>query len=202
MSCVSPRVFTYAACIATALAACSAQDGAPIDRMASPEAAFIAARTALHRHDLPAYFDAITDTAVIETLKNSITICLASNNQDAIRQGVRPSFGCENILRKYEWKAPVVSDPSKSDAVWKAALKSIPNPREMGAELEARHRNAGAGSSFVWDYLDPVKLGPISIDGSKAKATSRWDGQPVVIRFERDSTGWRVNTFPEEEQVN
>src|SRR5687767_7278344 len=77
------------------------------DRRTAPEAALASARAALHRHDLPAYYDSLTDAAVRRTLSNSIGICVKFRDPVMRKRleslGHPPSYGCEAILQKYGW---------------------------------------------------------------------------------------------------
>jgi hypothetical protein len=173
------------------LAACGKPGGEQIDpasvRRYSPEGALNAARAALHRRDLPAYFDALTDSAVRQTLKNSIALC---SFHAASRE-------CTIILKKYGWREPQGSSPAETNAAWDRALRQLEQPREMAAELEAYHRAAGTGSSFVWEYLDDVTLTDVSVQGNTATALASWSGEQKPVAFERDATGWRFAPFPE-----
>lgn len=167
------------------------------DRHTGPEAAFVAARMALKRHDLPAYYDALTDVAVRETLSNSISICLMSGNPEVSGYGFKKSVGCESILKDHGWIAPDNSDPTKATVAWRCSVRNIAQPRQLAAALETNHRATGAGTSFVWDYLDPVTIKDITIEGRVARATVDWAGEAQVVAFELDSSGWRFTAHPD-----
>ncbi len=172
-----------------ALAICSCSEPLP-DRTASPEAAFLAARAGLQNHDLRAYFDALTEQAVRDDLGNSITICVAGSNPQAVAAGLRTSVGCRDILNHYNWPAQA----ERSTDAYKAAIAKVQDPRNMVAELEANHRKFDVGSTFGWTYLDKMRLSEMTIDGNTAHAVAQWDDDDKrPVRFERDATGWRFD---------
>ena len=175
------------------LLSCSSEP--PPDRRAHPETAITAARYALHHHDLTAYYDTLTDRGVRKTLKNSIAICTFSSNPAVLAQmqatGHHPSIGCEAILKRHGWLEPRGSTPDDITKAWEKALAAIHNPRVMAAELEKNHREQGAGTSFVWGWLDGVELKNLSIHGNTATAIATFSSGDSPVAFERDETGWR-----------
>lgn len=177
-----------------------AREKAP-DRHESPEAALVAARVGLHNHDLASYLDALSDEEVLLTLKNSISICSMSRNPEARRQleayGHRPSIGCDQILQKYGWVEPDARRSKEISRAWSEALERIARPREMCVELEANHRRTGAGSSFVWEWLDGVTVKNVEVHGDTAKAIGSWSGEEKPVVFRRDRSGWRFTPTPE-----
>jgi hypothetical protein len=173
--------------VAAGIAACS--EPVP-SRAESPEAAFVAARAGLRNHDLGTYFDALTDSGARGDLANSVTICMAGNNPAAVAAGLKASVGCEKILERYGWPAQGAKTPSE----YKAAIAKIREPRALAKELEENHRRYGVGSSFVWEYLDNVKLSDVVIRGSRATGMARWDTDgKKPVEFEKDETGWRFD---------
>ena len=168
------------------------------DRTTSPIIAFHVARSALHNHDLVTYVDALTDNAVRFTLENSIGICTVSQLAETQKFGYKKSTGCDLILLKYGWVEPPETIPEKIGPAWKAAIMQIRNPRNMLIELETNHRSFGAGSSFVWSYLDPIEITRIIENESKAHAESKWAGDSHKLLFEKDETGWRFDPNFEE----
>ncbi|MFZ6745249.1 hypothetical protein ACO0LC_18650 [Undibacterium sp. JH2W] len=174
------------------LAVCSCSEPIP-NRAESPEAAFLAARAALKNHDLKTYFDALTDQAVLDELGNSVMICLSGSNPKAVAAGLKQSIGCEEILKRYNWPASAGNFPD----AYKAAIAKIHDSRSLAAELEANHRRYDAGTSFVWDYLDKVRLSNLVVEGTKAHASAEWEsGDKGDVRFEKDATGWRFDPMP------
>ena len=160
-------LLTFFACL---VASCNQHEEGLTDRTLKPEAALNSARAALHRKDLFGYFDTLTDEAVRETLVNSINICLFSYRPQAQKLGRSPSVGCKDILTKYGWVKPIDNETNKISAAWRESLINISDPRSMVSELEKNHRKEGAGSSFVWEYLDPVTIIHIDEHGSRAVA--------------------------------
>ena len=63
----------------------------------------------------------------------------------------------------------------------------------MAAELEELHRENNSGTSFVWEYLDSVRLEDVEISGNTATATAQWAQDTTKVRFEKDETGWRFD---------
>lgn len=172
-----------------ALTVSSCSESIP-NRTESPEAAFLAARAGLRNHDLRTYFDALTDQAVRDDLKNSAMICLAGANPQAVAAGLKRSVGCEAILERYSWPARAGS----STDLYRLAIAKVQDPRAMAAELETNHRKHGVGSSFVWEYLDKVRLSDLVIEGTKAHAMAAWETDDKrEVRFEKDATGWRFD---------
>jgi hypothetical protein len=171
------------------LTVCACNEPIP-NRAESPEAAFLAARAGLKNHDLKTYFDALTDKAVLDELQNSVMICLAGSNPEAVAAGIKHSVGCEGILGRHNWSASAGSSPD----AYKAAIAKISAPRILAAELEANHRKHDVGSSFVWEYFDKVRLSNIVIEGTKARAFAKWESDDRrEVRFEKDATGWRFD---------
>lgn len=166
------------------------------DRNAGPEAALATARAALHKHDLAGYYDALTDRAVLETLNNSIAICEFSSNPAVLAQmeavGHNSSEGCNAILTIYGWVTVTAKTAEETERVRQDALQHVTNPREMAVALEENHRRAGAGSSFVWEWLDNVTIKNVVIRGNKATAVASWSGEDRPVEFERDASGWRI----------
>lgn len=172
-----------------ALAVSSCSEPIP-NRADSPEAAFLAARAGLRNHDLRIYFDALTDQAVRDDLKNSAMICLAGANAQAVAAGLRRSVGCEAILERYNWPARA----GGSTDWYKLAIAKVQDPRTLAAELETNHRKHGVGSAFVWEYLDKVRLSDFVMDGTKARAMATWETDDKrEVRFVKDATGWRFD---------
>lgn len=172
-----------------ALAASSCSEPIP-NRAESPEAAFLAARAGLRNHDLRTYFDALTDQAVRDDLKNSAMICLTGANPQAVAAGLKRSVGCEAILERHNWPARAGS----STELYKLAIAKVQDPRALAAELEANHRKHGVGSAFVWEYLDKVSLSDLAIEGTKAHAMATWETDDKrEVRFEKGATGWRFD---------
>jgi hypothetical protein len=183
-------VFLLGAQLCALLCACSE----PIpDRNGAPEAAFLAARAALRDHDLPAYFDALTDAAVRTTLKGSISVCATGTQPGARAAGLVASTGCEAILARHHWP----QDAEKSPERFKSAIAAIAQPRALATEMEANNRQYGAATSFVWGYLNGVQLSEWVISGNYATALAQWDtGEKRPMHFEKDASGWRVNPLP------
>ncbi len=172
-----------------ALAVCSCCEPIP-NRTESPEAAFLVARAGLRNHDLRTYFDALTDQAARDDLKNSALICLAGANPQAVAAGLKRSVGCEAILERYNWSARAGS----STDLYKLAIAKVQDPRALVAELETNHRKQVVGSAFVWEYLDKVRLSALVIEGTKARAMAAWEmDEKREVRFEKDATGWRFD---------
>jgi len=163
------------------------------DRTSSPSDAFQAARAALENRDIAAHFDALTDDAVHSFLRNSILICASSKLYEVQKLGYSESIGCDLILEKHGWVEPTETKPDRIDAAWRDAILQIRDPRAMVVELETNHRKYGAGSSFVWSYLDPIVVTSIVVNGPSARADSLWSGEPHELIFERDETGWRFD---------
>lgn len=171
---------------------CNFSDPYP-DRTSSPSNAFQAARAALDNRDIAAHFDALTDNAVHLFLQNSIDICASSKLYEAQKLGYSESIGCDLILERHGWVEPTETKPDRIDAAWRDAILQIQNPRTMVVELETNHRKYGAGSSFVWSYLDFIVITSIVEEGPSARAESLWSGEPHELIFERDETGWRFD---------
>lgn len=189
------RLTTGAVCLF--VASCNQVASEQVDRLESPESSFEAARTSLQRRDLNGYFDALTDNAVRRTLSNSISICLGSFRPEIRQYGYKPSIGCHNVLDRHGWVGPKSYTETASTESWDEAVDSIVEPRRMAAELERLHRENDSGSSFVWEYLDSVRLRDIEISGSTATAIGEWPQDMVQVRFEKDETGWRFETYSE-----
>tara|TARA_R110001599_G_scaffold351727_1_gene584399 strand:- start:1075 stop:1632 length:558 start_codon:yes stop_codon:yes gene_type:complete len=170
------------------LLACSTYD----DRTVSPETSLSVAKKALQNKDLEKYFDALTNQAVLNTLKNSIAICSNSKIKEVKQYGYEESSGCNLILKKYGWQEPVVA-PENITESWKKELEKIKNPRAMVVELETNHREKGAGASFVWWYLESVNIISTEIRGNEAIGEVDWSGESKKVLFVRDSTGWRFD---------
>jgi hypothetical protein len=168
------------------------------DRTSSPEAALTAAKWALRFNHLESYYDALTDEAVRQSLKNSIAICFSSGTPELQQYGYNKSEGCELILERHGWIEPTEETPEKFEAARNAAMEKIADPRKMAVELETNHRKHGAGTSFVWSYLEQVEIESVSISGSSAIAEVTWLGKPGRMTFEKDETGWRMHPFPDE----
>lgn len=187
------------ACIVFAfcLLACSRPDrSVSPDRSAGPEAALESARVALGHRDMDGYFDALTEKAARDIMANSIGICLGKKLPAMRELGYKPSEDCEGILTTYGWP----SDGGKTTAAFKVAVARIENPRALAASLETNHRKHGAGTSFVWEYLERLKVADIVVEGVTAKGTADWgDGERKPIIFLRDQTGWRVDPTPWQE---
>ena len=172
-----------------ALVVCGCSESVP-NRAESPHSAFLAARAGLRNHDLKTYFDALTDQAVRDGLENSVMICLAGSNPQAVAAGIRQSVGCEGILQRHHWPAAAGSSPE----AYKIAIAKISDPRTLATELETNHRKFDVGSSFVWDYLDKVSLSNFVVEGMKARASAEWASDDKrEVRFEKDATGWRFD---------
>ncbi|SMC16449.1 hypothetical protein SAMN02745857_00192 [Andreprevotia lacus DSM 23236] len=195
---LSPLRFAVPAMVAMLLAACQSE---PLpDRHASPEAALQAARAALHQHDLAGYFDALADGTVRDHLANAIMICTMTKSVEGMtvlrNSGHPPSTGCIEIEKKYGWRDPV---PGNSPSAFRQALQQVKQPREFVTELEGNHRRTDSGTSFVWEYLDNVKLTRVEIHGGQASAQASWGGETRTVYFERDQTGWRFKPHALEE---
>lgn len=189
------RLITGAVCVL--VASCNQDTSEQVNRLETPESSFEAARTSLQRRDLEGYFDALTDNAVRRTLSNSISICLGSFRPEIQKFGYKPSIGCHDVLDRHGWAGPKSYTEIASMESWDEAVNSIVEPRSMAADLERLHRENDSGSSFVWDYLDSVRLRDIEISGSTATATGESPSDMVQIRFEKDETGWRFETHYE-----
>jgi hypothetical protein len=160
------------------------------NRADAPEAAFHAARAGLKNHDLRVYFDSLTDAAARNHLANSVTICLAGTDPAAVAAGLKQSTGCQAILQRHGWP----SQGAKTPGQYQSAVAEIRNPRAMAQELEENHRKFGVGSSFVWEYLDTVKVSDIVVRGSYATGVAEWNTQEKrPIKFVKDETGWRFD---------
>ena len=164
------------------------------DRNESPESSFFIARSALHNRDLEKYFDSLTYNAVLQTLSNSIAICSFSKLQQIQDSGYNESTGCDSILEKYGWEEPGIKNPDEIIKAREEALRQIDEPRKMVVELEQNHRHMGAGSSFVWNYLDDVEIIDTKIKGNSAESVAKWNGEDHIFKFQLDETGWRFDT--------
>lgn len=183
------------------LAGCTSEP--PVDRKTGPDAALAAARIALHHHDLPAYYDALTDLGTRETLSNSIAIC-AFSSDPALRlqfeaSGLTRSLVCEFILNSYGWKIAKATTAEERMRIRQQALAHLANPRKMAAASERNHRQTGAGSSFAWDWLDKVTLRHIVVNGHSATGVASFSDDDLPMAFERDATGWRFSPVFSEE---
>jgi hypothetical protein len=172
-----------------ALASCSA----PPDRKAGPLAALDAARFALHRHDIPGFFDAMGDATTAALLKNAVLICLSSNQPIGREMGLEPAPSCFQVLRRSGW--PYALGEELSMQRFESGLASIPNVRAVASELESSLRDARTGSSFVWGHLDPIEIKSLTQSGDTATAEVVWSGEPAQLSFYETPSGWRVETL-------
>jgi len=167
-----------------------------VDRKLCPEGAIYEAKKSLHRKDLVEYFETLTDKEMQGTLKNSISICSSSKLKEIKQYSYNESRGCEDILSKYGWIEPKYQDPSEITRLWQEAILKIEEPRKMVVELEINHRKNGSGSSFVWSYLDPVKIKNAVVNGDTAYSEVEWHGEEQRILYEKHSSGWRFEVEP------
>lgn len=175
------------------VASCDLDSSSRFDRAESPEASFNAARQALRHRDLTGYFDALTDQEVRRTLSNSIGICKSSKLVKIQQHGYEPSVGCEALLDRYGWVDPDIDKAQNPTVAWTAALAKIKEPRRLVAELEELHRDNRAGSSFVWEWLESVKVHDVTITGATATGIAEWSTGAATVKFEKDETGWRFD---------
>jgi hypothetical protein len=186
------KAFVAAAIAALCLCGCGkTEKPAPIDRHTSPEAALAVAKAALERRDIGAFVDTLTDGAVRKLMEEAVRICLTSlRGALADPSGIKPSTGCDEIMRRYGWPGGT-HDPSSER--YQAALVAITDPRALTGELEQNHDKTGAGTSFVWSFLQDVSLSEVAVEGDRAHGKLNWDGRLNPVYFERDSTGWRFD---------
>jgi hypothetical protein len=181
-----------AASLAILLVACADDTG--ISRADSPLASVESAKLALARKDIPRYVDALTEPAARRLMANSVAICLSKNHPVAAAK-LNPSLGCEGILEKYGWPA----GEAKSPEAFREAVSRVRDPRGLAAELETNHRKYRAGSSFVWEHMDSLKVRDLVVRGGSAKGMADWgSGLVQPISFQRDDTGWRYDDMLDE----
>ena len=192
------RLVCCAILLVTAALITSCDKQLNVDRAASPEASFEAARASLQSENMDGFFDALTDQAVRQILLNSVLICVGSTRPETREFGYEPSFGCLRVLERYGWTGPTSYEQDVPAGAWEKAVAKIEEPRRMASDLESINEMNGAGVSFVWDHLDSVEIYDVEVNGDHATASAKWWGQDVSeIRFEKDDSGWRFNPYPE-----
>ena len=180
-----------------ALASCGGAN--PPDRRLGPLEAFEAAKFALRNKDALGFYDALGDESAMFLLRNTVLLCLGANGSEAAHLGLEPNPECLNVMEAYGWPDKVY-DPIGTEELW-VNLRSIMESRKLAAALDTEIRTSGSGSSFVWDHLEPVLIGESTVSGNEARADVSWSGVPGALRFVRDETGWRVETFAPDVQI-
>ncbi len=94
-------------------------------------------------------------------------------------------------MSNFGWVEPKGETPEETTRLRNEALRHVTKPREMAVALEENHRKTGAGSSFVWEWLDGVTLKNIVIHDNMATAVATFSGEDQPVAFERDASGWR-----------
>jgi hypothetical protein len=92
-------------------------------------------------------------------------------------------------LLKNGWPAPF--DATLSLAEFDAAMAAVTDVRRAAVAVETANRESGVGTSFVWSYLDSIRVISVKTQGDRAVATVEWSNDRVEMRFVKDRSGWR-----------
>ncbi|MBB3166836.1 hypothetical protein [Simiduia aestuariiviva] len=179
------------------LISCSNKEGYRCEkRNVCPEGALFEAKTALRKKDMMAFFETITDKEVRAKLKNSIGLCSSLKLDQVKKYGYKESTDCELILNNYGWIEPEYQHPSEITGLWESAIMRISEPRKMLYELEINHRKHSNASSFVWRYLEPVKIIETVEDGNTAYSVVDWGGEKTKLLYYNTEAGWQFEQAP------
>ncbi len=166
------------------------------DRTKCPEGALHEAKKALKNKDMTMFFETITDNEVRLKLRNSIGMCSSLKRKESKKYGYNESIGCDEILEKYGWEEPKYNHPSEINNHWDDAVKNIQYPRKMLFELETNHREYARASSFVWSYLEPVKILSTTTQGNTAYSNIEWHGENRKLLYYKSQQGWQFEVEP------